>query len=181
MKKLIVLMGMPGSGKDTQALLLERSLGLKVIRVGDEVRKKAQHDKELAKDINSGELADESFVDGIVEDVLSGSAANAHLLSDGYPRSYDQAQALQEMTKKLNITIEKVIFLEISEAEVFARLKLRARADDNKAVIANRLEIFEESTKPVLEHFESLGLLDRIDGTGTVEQVQERILKALKQ
>jgi len=181
MKKLIVLMGMPGAGKDTQALLLEKALDLKVIRVGDEVRKKAKNDKELAKNINSGELANESMVDKIVEDILKGSAANAHLLSDGYPRSYGQAQALQAMTKKLDIEIEKVLYLEITEAEVFARLKLRARADDDEAVIANRLEVFEESTKPVLEHFESLGILKRIDGIGTIEQVQSRIQEALKQ
>jgi len=180
MRKLIVLMGMPGSGKDTQALLLEKALGLKVIRVGDEVRKKAKHDKKLAKNINSGALADETLVDGIVESILKDSGTNAHLLSDGYPRSYDQAKALQEMTKKLSITIEKVLFLEISEAEVFARLKLRARDDDDKSVISNRLEIFEKSSRPVLEHFESLGLLIRINGIGSVEQVQDRIIQALK-
>ena len=72
------------------------------------------------------------------------------------------------------------MYLEITEAEVFARLKLRARADDDEAVIANRLEVFEESTKPVLEHFESLGILKRIDGIGTIEQVQSRIQEALK-
>ncbi len=173
-------MGMPGAGKDTQALLLEKAANLTVIRVGDEVRKRAKLDKKLEKEVDSGALADESVVDGIVQDTLAQSQANAHLLSDGYPRSYAQAKALDNMCKALTIAIEKVVYLQIPEKEVFERLKKRGRDDDIPEVIHRRLTVFHEQTEPVLVHYETEGLLVRVDGIGTVEEVHNNVVKALQ-
>ena len=172
-------MGMPGAGKDTQALLLEEAADLTVIRVGDEVRKRAKLNKKLDKQIDSGALADDSIVEAIVKEKLIESATNAHLLSDGYPRSLDQAKALGMMCSALNVVIEKVVYIEIPEDEVYKRLEKRGREDDEPEVIRQRLAVFQAETKPVLSYYDSEGLLVRVNGIGSVEEVQNNINKAL--
>ncbi len=180
MKHLAVIMGMPGAGKDTQAALLEKSEHLTVIRVGDEVRKLAAHDKHLAEELQSGQLADKSVVDGVVLSALDHSLTNAHLLSDGYPRSLDQARALSRMCQKLKIDLVQVLYLELPEDEVYTRLKLRNRADDTPETIKNRLEVFFKETEPVLDYYREHNLLDEVNGLGTVEEVADRIRKVIK-
>lgn len=180
MKHLVILMGMPGSGKDTQSALLEKSEAYKIIRVGVEVRKQAEQDAHLQAELNSGHLADEEVIDGIVKNVLVHSDANAHLLSDGYPRSFSQASALQKMCEELGVRLEKVLFLELPKEEVYRRLTLRAREDDKPEILEERLEVFAKQTQPVLDYYQANGLLVKVNGAGSVEEVHARIVKALQ-
>lgn len=180
MKSLTLLMGMPGSGKDTQAALLEKSDAFDVIRVGDEARKQAQTDTQLAAELESGQLADPEVINGIVRHALSESGSDANLLSDGYPRSFEQAHALEKMCVELGITIEKVLFLQLPESEVHARLKNRGRTDDTTEAIEERLKVFRTQTQPVLEYYKTKNLLTTIDATGDVQEIFQRIEEALK-
>lgn len=180
MKSLTLLMGMPGSGKDTQASLLEKSDAFSVIRVGDEARKQAQTDSKLAAELDSGVLADPEVINGIVRHALMQASANADLLCDGYPRSFEQAHALEVMCAELDIEIEQVLFLQLPESEVHTRLKDRGRTDDTHTAIEERLKVFRSQTQPVLEYYKTKKLLTTIDATGDVETVYQRIEKALK-
>lgn len=172
-------MGVPGSGKDTQAELLESDKGYRIIRIGHLIRKLAKHDKSLDRIQRHGDLANEELVNQLMSDALDSQPNNAVILSDGYPRSLSQAKELEEMCKIKGIKFVKVIYIHISKEASIQRLKLRARVDDTDETIKNRLDIFSKTTIPVIEYFRSRGVLSEIDGEGTVEQVQDRIQGAL--
>jgi len=174
-------MGVPGSGKDTQAQLLESEKGFKVIRIGHIIRELAKHDKILDRTQKHGDLADEDLVNRLMSKALDGQPDNSNILSDGYPRSLSQAKALEAMCLDKKIDFVKVLYLHIPREETISRLKLRARADDTNDTIENRLKIFSNSTIPVIQYFKSKKVLNEIDGLGSVEDVHKRIINVLNQ
>lgn len=179
MKKLYVIMGVPGSGKDTQASLLESDNGFKIIRVGQLIRELSRKDKELNKIQKKGDLADEILVNELMSDALDRQPENSNILSDGYPRSLTQAKKLEEMCLNKKIKLVKVLFLHVGDKEVLKRLNLRARADDTDETIQNRLNIFRQFTLPVVEYFDNKKLISKINGLGSVEEVHQRIIQVL--
>lgn len=180
MKSLYVIMGVPGSGKDTQAELLETNHGFKVIRVGHLIRELAKHNDSLNQIQKHGDLADEKLVNSIMSKALDAQPEDSTILSDGFPRSLSQAKDLEGMCKAKNIDFVKVIYLHISFEESIKRLKLRARIDDTDETIKNRLDIFNQKTVPVIDYFRSKGILCEVDGSGEIDEIQTRILGALK-
>ncbi len=179
MKELVLLIGLPGSGKDTQAELLEESLGYHVIKIGDEVRKQAQQNPELFNQEVNGRLADPKVVNNIVDKHLSISKSNAKIVCNGYPRSMQQAKALDEMIDKYDFDKVKVIFIKIGQDEILKRLKQRGREDDTEDAIKKRLEIFNNDTQEVLNYYLDKGELSTVDGMGTVEEVHNKIKNEL--
>lgn len=172
-------MGVPGSGKDTQASLLESDNGFKIIRVGQLIRELSRKDKELNKIQKKGDLADEILVNELMSDALDRQPENSNILSDGYPRSLTQAKKLEEMCLNKKIKLVKVLFLHVGDKEVLKRLNLRARADDTDETIQNRLNIFRQFTLPVVEYFDNKKLISKINGLGSVEEVHQRIIQVL--
>lgn len=172
-------MGVPGSGKDTQASLLESDNGFKIIRVGQLIRELSRKDKELNKIQKKGDLADEILVNELMSDALDRQPENSNILSDGYPRSLTQAKKLEEMCLNKKIKLVKVLFLHVGDKEVLKRLNLRARADDTDETIQNRLNIFRQFTLPVIEYFDNKKLINKINGLGSVEEVHQRIIQVL--
>jgi adenylate kinase len=172
-------MGVPGSGKDTQASLLESDNGFKIIRVGQLIRELSRKDKELNKIQKKGDLADEILVNELMSDALDRQPENSNILSDGYPRSLTQAKKLEEMCLNKKIKLVKVLFLHVDDKEVLKRLNLRARADDTDKTIQNRLNIFRQFTLPVIEYFDNKKLINKINGLGSVEEVHQRIIQVL--
>jgi adenylate kinase len=172
-------MGVPGSGKDTQASLLESDNGFKIIRVGQLIRELSRKDKELNKIQKKGDLADEILVNELMSDALDRQPENSNILSDGYPRSLTQAKKLEEMCLNKKIKLVKVLFLHVDDKEVLKRLNLRARADDTDKTIQNRLNIFRQFTLPVIEYFDNKKLISKINGLGSVEEVHQRIIQVL--
>ena len=173
-------MGVPGSGKDTQAKLLETNLGYKIIRIGHLIRQLAKADPALDRTQKHGDLAGEKLVNHLMSDAIDAQPDDSTMVSDGYPRSLSQAQYLEEMCKAKNIKFLKVIYLHIPNDESVKRLKLRNRVDDTDDTIHNRLEIFSKTTSVVVEYFRSKGYLAQIDGMGTVEQVYSRVEGVLR-
>ena len=180
MKSLYVIMGVPGSGKDTQAELLESNHGFKVIRIGHLIRELAKHNDSLNRIQKHGDLADEKLVNNLMSKALDDQPQESRILSDGFPRSLSQAKDLEEMCKTKNIDLVKVIYLHISFEESMKRLKLRARIDDTDETIKNRLDIFSQKTVPVIDYFKSKGILCEVDGAGEIDEIQTRILGVLK-
>jgi adenylate kinase len=185
---ICVLFGGPGSGKGTQAELLAPILQVPHISTGELLRAEAAAGSELgarvAPLLAAGELAPDELIEQVLERRLKAPDGAAGALLDGYPRTVPQAEALDRLLRAAGRRVEVVLYLRADEQTLVARLLKRAEAqhrqDDNPESIAERLAEYRELTRPVVEHYRSEGVpVYEIDGTGTVEQVHERITKAL--
>jgi adenylate kinase len=120
----IILFGAPGAGKGTQSALLIEGLGMTQISTGDLFRAAIKNKTELGTRaqgyMDKGQLVPDSIVIGMVEEVLK-SGVKSFIL-DGFPRTVPQAEALDELLKKLNLSISKAIFLEVPKSELLSRL-----------------------------------------------------------
>lgn len=179
MKHLILMVGMPGAGKDTQIDLLKKIRPIEIIKVGDLVREKSKTDNKIRKVLQQGGLVDNEIVDQIMSEKISSFAQESTIVSDGFPRDLAQAQWIEDFAEKRELNIMKFIYLEISDEESIKRLLKRGREDDSKATIENRIKVFHDRTNPVLKYFENKKYYQVVDGVGSVEEVHERIKKVL--
>jgi len=179
MKKLIVVIGLPGSGKDTQIELLTKLKKVEVIEAGDLIRKKSETDMEIKESVMKGELVDNSKVNSLIMEKLMSFDDNSVIISDGFPRRLEQALWLDDFAKTNGIEFLKYILLSITDEEAMTRLLKRGRADDSREVIENRIEVFHDETKDVIEYYKSKGLLSVVDGMGRIKEVQLRMKEAL--
>jgi len=186
--EVMIIFGPPGSGKGTQAELLVHNLGLVHISTGNLLREAIAQKTELGLQVEAllaqGHLAPDETVIGIIEQFLIKNR-DKKILLDGFPRTIPQAQALLELTKKLNISRIKVINLEVDDEELMKRILLRAkthgRADDNEQIVKERLAVYHRQTKPVLDFFRNAGEdVYNIEGIGKVEDIQGEILDNLE-
>ena len=179
MKKLILIIGMPGAGKDTQIELLQKIKSIEVIRVGDLIRKKAETNNELTQTIQHGGLVDNEMVNKMIASEIVNFSENSIVISDGFPRDLPQAEWLDGYVKENNIGIEKFIYLKITDEESLERLLKRGRSDDTEETIKNRIEVFHKRTNKVLDYYKNNRLLVEVNGMGSVEDIHERMKRAL--
>ncbi|MET9027621.1 adenylate kinase [Nocardia sp. NPDC004168] len=177
----VVLLGPPGAGKGTQAVLLSEKLGVPHISTGDLFRANISQQtplgREAQKYMDAGDLVPSDVTNRMVEArVNEPDAANGFVL-DGYPRTVDQADALEKILKHMNTTLDAVLRFVVPEDTVVERMLARGRADDNESVIRNRLRVYREETEPLLDHYD--GLVVSVDGVGEVDDVNARALRAL--
>ncbi len=184
----IVLMGPPGAGKGTQAVVVAERLGIPHISTGDIFRANLKAGTALGleakKYMEAGEYVPDSVTNGMVADRLSQDDAAAGFLLDGYPRTVDQVHALNTMLAESDLALDHVIEITANTDEVVARLLNRAkeqgRADDTEEVIRRRMEVYAEQTEPLTDLYGQQGVLRKVDGMGSVEEVSERILAVLR-
>ncbi|MEU0504002.1 adenylate kinase [Nocardia sp. NPDC004278] len=177
----LVLLGPPGAGKGTQADLLSDKLGVPHISTGDLFRTNISAQtplgREAQKYINAGDLVPSDVTNRMVEArVAEPDAANGFVL-DGYPRTVDQADALEKILADMDKKLDAVLCFVVPEDTVVSRMMARGRADDNEDVIRNRLRVYREETEPLLEHYD--GLVVSVDGVGEIDEVNARALRAL--
>nr|WP_221333074.1 adenylate kinase [Nocardia transvalensis] len=175
------MLGPPGAGKGTQAELLSDKLGVPHISTGNLFRANISQEtplgREAQKYLDAGNLVPSDVTNRMVESrIAEPDAANGFVL-DGYPRTVDQAEALEKMIKESGHVLDAVISFEVSEDVVVERMLGRGRADDTEDVIRNRMRVYREETEPLLEHYD--GLVVAVDGIGEVEEVNARVLRAL--
>lgn len=171
----LVIIGIQGSGKGTQAKLIAKKFKLKRIAVGElarkEIRKKSKVGKTLAKYMNKGLLAPNRIVNKLV---IENTPKNNFII-DGFPRDKRQLKAIKK------IHIEKVILLTLPKKEVYKRIKLRKklenRADDETKALETRLKIFYKHSPKIIKHFKNK--LIKINGNQSVKKVFEDIKFAL--
>jgi adenylate kinase len=183
----IVLMGPPGSGKGTQALLVSERLGIPHISTGDifraNVRGGTPLGLEAKKYMDAGDYVPDAVTNAMVHDRLDQPDTHNGFLLDGYPRTVTQVDELASMLRENGVELDRVIELEVDLEEVVSRLVKRAgadgRTDDSEEVIRHRQELFVEQTAPLTAVYEAQGLLARVDGMGTVDEVAARIFAAL--
>jgi adenylate kinase len=180
-------MGPPGAGKGTQAVNIAKTLNVPHISTGDIYRENMKNETPLGLEAkvfyDKGMYVPDEITNRIVEDRLTWDDAKNGFLLDGYPRTIDQVNFLDQILSKKSQKIEKVLELTIDIPVVVERLLKRAqeqgRIDDTKEVITKRLEVYANSTAPLLAEYKNRGILVQVDGMGSVSEVEEKINSAL--
>jgi adenylate kinase len=183
----LLLIGPPGSGKGTQGQRLSDRYGLAHIAAGDLLRAEVEAGTETGKIaadyIDRGELVpDDVIIDLLMPAVIAAVKDNGYVL-DGFPRSVGQALVARKLAEEAGATPDAVIYLEASREELVRRILERAavegRSDDTEGVVTNRLQVFEEATRPLVDYYRSRGLLYVVDANLSEEQVADRIVAAI--
>lgn len=183
----IVLLGAPGSGKGTQASLLKDRLGVPHISTGELLRAAVREGTALGRQAKAvmerGELVSDEIVLGMLEERFGLPDTAGGFILDGYPRNQEQARALDALLARLQQPVDCAVQLDVDEGVILERITLRGaaegRADDNPESVRTRLQVYREQTAPVIEHFAAQGKLARVEGTGSVEEIAERIVACL--
>lgn len=178
----LLILGPPGAGKGTQAVLLCRAIGIPHVSTGVMLRDHVERATELGvraqKIMDAGDLVPDDIVIAMVEDRLGAEDAACGFLLDGFPRTAAQAAALDEVLGAER-ALEAVINLEAPDTEVIGRILARGRSDDSEATVRNRIAVYNEQTAPLIEFYDEREILDRVDGVGTVDSVFARIAAVL--
>ena len=183
----MLIMGPPGSGKGTQAARIADKLGIVAISTGDifryNVKEMTELGQEAKKYIDNGDFVPDEVTNRMVADRLTHSDAEHGFLLDGYPRTQGQVEALDQMLRDAGQELSCVIELTVPDEELVTRLLHRAevegRADDTAEVIQHRLDLYHEETAAVIESYKDRGIVARVDGTGQIDDVTERLLQAV--
>lgn len=184
----IVIMGAPGSGKGTQAALIVEELGIAHVSTGDLLRAAVAAGSELgrkAKEVmDRGELVSDEIVLGLLEERLSSGGMGNGFILDGYPRNIAQAKALNDLLERIGQPVDEALQIDVDEESVVARIAKRAelegRSDDTEETVRNRLKVYAEQTAPVVEFYANKGILSRVLGEGSIEEVFQRIKGVLQ-
>ena len=177
MKKHLLFLGPPGAGKGTQASLISQSYSYLHLSTGEllrqEVDKKTTLGIQVKEIINSGKLVNDELVLAIVKQNLA--LSNHGWILDGYPRNISQADSLTNVLNELNQPIEKVFYLNLDEEIIVKRLINRGRKDDNEEIIRTRLDIYKETTKPLIGYYKKLKILEYIDADRDLKIISDEI------
>jgi adenylate kinase len=183
----IVLLGPPGSGKGTQAKLLVEQLGVPHISTGALLRNAAQRGTELglkAKALtDKGELVPDEVISDMIGERLRRADVAKGFILDGYPRNLAQAKSLDALLERLDQPVDEAILIDIKAELIIKRIAKRAqeegRADDTEETVRNRLQVYTEQTEPVAEYYAQRGLLTKVLGEGSVDDIFQCILSIL--
>ena len=185
----IILFGPPGAGKGTQANLLINKFDIVQISTGDMLREAVKNNTEIGKTVKKimedGELVSDNLIISLISDrIIEKDCSNGFIL-DGFPRTLAQAKALDEMLSAKNIHIDHVLQIDVDERLLLHRIEKRAaenenvREDDNSKVLANRLQVYNEQTIPVLKYYQSMNRLKKVNGMLSVKEVFQSILNLI--
>src|ERR1700759_510205 len=185
----LILMGPPGAGKGTQAKVVAARFDIPAISTGDIFRKNVSEGTDLgvkAKQyMDAGEYVPDEITNLMVRNRIDEPDAEPGFLLDGYPRTLQQVEELDGMIKYTGHELDAVVCLTVDPEELVQRLLARAetdgRTDDSEDVIRRRQEVYAEQTEPLIDVYRKRGLLVEVDGMGDVEEITQRVLRALKE
>jgi adenylate kinase len=184
----IVLLGPPGAGKGTQAARVACRFGAPHIATGDIFRANVAEGTELGRAaqeyMDLGDLVPDELVIAMVMERLGEDDCEAGFVLDGFPRTVNQAEALDRQLARQGTPLEAALSFDVTEEELLRRLAGRAaaqhRADDAEQTIRHRLEVFASKTRPLIDYYAHRGLLVNVDAIGPIEVVTKRILDDLE-
>jgi len=175
----LVFIGPPGAGKGTQAERLIAKYHPAHLSTGDMLRAARDAKTEIGvkadEFMSKGALVPDDVIISIIKERLAADDCATGFLLDGFPRTIAQAEALDEMLKNQNTPLDIVLELRVPEDELFTRLAGRGRADDTPEAIRNRLVGYTNQTSPLLDYYAQKGLLQTVDGLGTIDEIFSRI------
>lgn len=202
---IYVILGGPASGKGTRAKILCEKLSVPHISTGEILRKVAQENYEIREKLANGVLISDDIITALLyarlckEDCLNG------YVIDGYPRTLNQAFLLDNMLKNLGVKLDGVIELTVTDEVVFDRIlgrcqcsacgkiygndispkivnicdtcggNLVKRSDDNEVTLKNRINVYKEKSKPIIQFYKGEGLVLTIDAANNPEKVLSAI------
>jgi adenylate kinase len=182
----LLMVAPPGAGKGTQAKLLAAHYGIAHISSGQVFRREVAAGTELGR-ILAGDLARGDLVaDELVLEILKGpiieAAARGGYVLDGFPRTLRQAEEAYQVAQQIaGIELQAVVHLIVPRPELLRRLRARGaaegRGDDDEAIIAHRVDVYDSETEPMLEFYAGRGLVVDVDGFQPVDAVFEEIVK----
>lgn len=186
-KRRLLLLGAPGAGKGTQAQRLVEKYEIPQISTGDMLRAAVAAGTELglkAKGLmDAGELVPDDVVIGVAAERLATNDAQRGFVLDGFPRTVAQADALTEILSTSHSGLDLCIAITVEEDATVERLLKRAeiegRADDNEEVIRGRMQVYRDSTAPLLDYYRERGILAEVDGMGSMAEVEQRIQEVI--
>lgn len=184
----IVLFGPPGAGKGTQSNYIVEKYNLIHLSTGDLLRSEIAAGTPLGQEakllMDDGKLVPDAVVIGMIENKLKANKDAQGFIFDGFPRTNDQAAALDDLLEKNGDSITAMVALEVPNQELVTRLlergKISGRSDDqNEEVIQNRLKVYNEQTAVLKDYYGKQGKFQEIDGVGAIEEVFGRISNAI--
>ncbi|MBQ8604610.1 MAG: adenylate kinase [Oscillospiraceae bacterium] len=205
----LILLGAPGAGKGTQAEIICEKLNIPTISTGAILRQAMKDGTEMglkAKSfIEAGALVPDEVIIGIVKERLAADDCKNGFILDGVPRTIPQAEAIDAM----GIEIDMALDIEVPDEMIIERVSgrrvcscgasyhvkfkpsavegvcdkcgqpLTIRKDDEPQTVLDRLTTYHEQTEPLKDFYRAKGLLVEVEGTGTVAETTEKVLKAL--
>jgi adenylate kinase len=206
----LLIYGAPGSGKGTQADLLSSRFNVPHIATGDMLRAEVQAGTELGRRAGpimarGGYVPDDVMI-GIIRNRLQQPDTAKGFVMDGFPRTVPQAQALDALMKELGKRYDHVLYLQVDTPELIKRLSTRLvcpacqrtyapgtvrcsvdgttlvqREDDKPEAVRLRIDIYLQKTVPVLDYYRNEGLVSEIDGRGTIDEINRRLVSTIGQ
>jgi adenylate kinase len=185
----LILFGPPGAGKGTQAQALVEHFHFRHLSTGDllraEIRDQTTLGLEAKKFIDAGELVPDDTVIGMIRQLLEKIDSVPGMIYDGFPRTVDQASALDKMLASRGETINALLSLEVPHDELVKRLLLRGessgRTDDaDEATIENRITVYGQKTQPLIDFYKRQGKYHPVEGVGSIEEISARLIREVK-
>jgi adenylate kinase len=208
MASTIVLLGPPGSGKGTQAEHL-RDDGWLTLSTGDLLREARSQRTELGEQaseyMDRGDLVPDEVIIGVILDRLAETDTEDGFLLDGFPRTDQQAEALDKALKKVHRRLTAALLIDVPEDDIVRRLSgrrvcpnghtyhvehnppkkegvcdvdgepLSQREDDREETIRKRLQVYRDQTEPLVEYYDEHDILHRFDGTRSPTEVHDHL------
>jgi len=183
----ILILGAPGSGKGTQGKILAERLGLPKITTGDLIRQAMQDGTPLGleakKYYDEGKLVPDSIVLNMIKEELVRPEAKDGAILDGFPRTAAQAELVDRTLGERGQRLNHILLLDVTEEELVRRLRARAqvegRTDDSPEAVATRLQVYQRDTAPLIAHYAQRGIVHRVPGTGTVDEIAGEIKRII--
>ena len=181
-----ILFGPPGAGKGTQAKIIKDKLGLTYIATGDMFRNHIKNETPLGKKakayIQKGDLVPDEITIDMIKEIISDPEVKG-LIFDGFPRTVKQAEFLDKLMAEKDLIIDALIALDVPEERLVKRLlergKTSGRSDDNEETIKHRLQQYHAKTEPVKEYYQKQGKYYEVNGVGSIEDVNQRLLDVI--
>ena len=184
----IILFGAPGCGKGTQAARIKEKYNINHISTGEVIRGEIARGTELGKSmqsyIESGQLAPDSIVIGMIRNYMAEHKDAIGNIFDGFPRTTAQAEIFDTMLKDIDSNVGVMVYMDVPEEELVKRILLRGkdsgRADDaSEDVIRNRIEVYRSQTAVVANYYEAQNKYEAVNGLGTMDEVFDRLTKVI--
>jgi adenylate kinase len=185
----ILLLGPQGAGKGTQGRLIASEYAIPHVATGDMLRAAMADGSELGQQVrpiyDSGRLVPDNLMIALIRERLSGDDAREGFVLDGFPRTMAQADALEETLREigrdLDVVFEFQIPDEVGRERMLKRAAEEGRTDDTPEAIDERLRLYHEETKPLIEYYRTRGNLVGVHGDRPVNQVFSEIQQTLEQ
>ena len=180
----LVLFGPPGAGKGTQAEFLAKSFKLNHVSTGDllrsEIAAKTSLGIEAKRKMDKGELVPDEIVVGMIKSMLDDNKDVAGFIFDGFPRTLEQANALDTLLNENKTPVSGMLQLEVEKQELIDRLldrgKISGRSDDqDQSTIENRIDVYNQKTLPIIEYYAPQGKHFEVNGMGSIEDIAARL------